>query len=215
MKILCLIIDSDQPWTAIYAEHRRVWNAVLDRNPEVEGYFLRSDPNLATDYAVEPRRFTFKGQERYDTILTKSLKAIEVLLGDHDYVLRTNLSSLYDFPMLLRTDLPKHGLYAGSIHEAIGVTYVSGSGMILSRDVAQKLVMPTDLAVNAWDDIAIGQILASRGIAPRRIDRYDYDFGRSEDQITPGRCIQYRLRECDPRLRERDIIARVFARVYA
>ena len=215
MKILCLIIDSDQPWSAIYAEHRRVWNAVLDRNPEVEGYFLRSDPNLATDFAVEPRRFTFKGQERYDTILAKSLKAIEALLGDHDYVLRTNLSSLYDFPMLLRTDLPKRGLYAGSIHEAIGVTYVSGSGMILSRDVAQKLVVPTDLAVNEWDDIAIGQILASRGIAPHRIDRYDYDFGRSEDQITPGRCIQYRLRECDPRLRERDIVARVFARVYA
>ena len=215
MKILCLIIDSDQPWTAIYAEHRRVWNAVLARNPEVEGYFLRSDPSLATDFAVEPGRFTFKGQERYDTILAKSLKAIQVLLRDHDYVLRTNLSSLYDFPMLLRMDLPKHGLYAGSIQEAIGVTYVSGSGMILSRDVAQKLVVPTDLAVNEWDDIAIGQILASRGIAPHRIDRYDYDFGRSADQITPGRCIQYRLRECDPRLRERDIIARVFARVYA
>src|SRR5947208_1635577 len=113
MKILCLVIDSDAPWTQTYAEHRKIWNAVLDRNPAVDGYFLRSDPSLTAEYRVEPRRFVMRGPERYDTILGKTLKAIEVLLTDHNYVLRTNLSSLYDFPLLQRTDLPKINLYAG------------------------------------------------------------------------------------------------------
>lgn len=218
MKILCLIIDSEGPWRQTYAAHRQLWNAVLDRNPDVEGYFLRSDPSLASDYAVTSRVFATRGEERYDTILAKTLKAIEVLLGDHDYVLRTNLSSLYDFPLLRRLHLATEDVYAGSLQEALGCTYVSGSGMILSQDVARKLVVsaPALPQVNCWDDIAIGQILAHLNIPPTRIDRYNYNYSGGDDQVEIGRYVQYRLRdEGDPqRAREPRAAEYLFSKVY-
>lgn len=216
MKILCLIIDSHGPWYETYATHRRLWNAVLDRNPEVEGYFLLSDPNIATDYAVEGRRFVVRGVERYDTILAKTLKAIEVLSGDQDYVLRTNLSSLYDFPLLHRMDLPKTACYAGCLTQAEGIPYVSGSGMILSLDVARKLFpAPDPSTLNPWDDVAIGQILGPKGVPLTRIDRYDWDYNRGDDQVEIGRYVQYRLRDQDQhRVRERAVAEQLFSRVY-
>jgi hypothetical protein len=216
MKILCLIIDSHGPWYETYATHRRLWNAVLDRTPDVEGYFLRSDPNIATDCVVEGRRFVVRGAERYDTILAKSLKAVEVLLGDHAYVLRTNLSSLYDFPLLRRMNLPTTNCYAGCVALAEGISYVSGSGMLLSPDVARKLFpAPDPSTLNPWDDVAIGQILGSRGVPLTEIARYDWDYSRSDDQVEVGRYVQYRLRDQDQhRIRERAVAEQLFARVY-
>ena len=218
MKILCLVIDSDAPCPETYAAHRRTWEAVLDRNPDIEGYFLRSIPHLASDHAVEGRRFLCRGQERYDTILKKTVKAVEVLLRDHDYVLRTNLSSLYDFPLLQRMELPRRGFYAGTILREAGVLFVNGAGILMSRDLAEELASARDLSLlNEWDDIAIGQIMASKGIRPHPIGRYDYDYSRGNDQIVPGRHIQYRLRDLsDPsRTREPEVVAHVFATVYS
>lgn len=218
MKILCLIIDSipAEPWRETYATHRRIWNKVLDRNLEVDGYFLRFDPNITSDYTVESRRFVARGEERYNTILAKTLKAVEVLLGDHDYVLRTNLSSLYDFPLLRRMDLPRENLYAGSLIQE-DITFVSGSGMILSRDVAQKLFpAPHPSPLSPCDDVAIAQILAARGVQQTRIDRCDYNYGAGEDQVVPGRYVQYRLRDMwDPRrARERLAVEQLFSKIY-
>lgn len=220
MKILCLIIDSLEPWRETYETHRRVWNAVLDKNPEVEGYFLRSNPSLGSDHFIEGRIFTVRGEERYDTILTKTLKAVEVLFDNHDYVIRTNLSSLYDFPLLLHQELPrlpKENLYAGALGEAYGHTFVSGSGMVLSRDVAQKFLSSLHpVPLSPCDDVAIAQILSARGVRPTHVDRYDYDYGRGEDQVVVGRYVQYRLRDTsDPqRTRERRVAEYLFSKVY-
>lgn len=215
MKILCLIIDSDGPWCEVYEAHRRIWNAVLDKNPNVEGYFLRSDPNLAADHQIEGRRFVVRGEERYDTILAKTLKAVEVLLGDHDYVLRTNLSSLYDFPLLRRRALPAAGCYMGVSHNGAPV---SGSGILLSPDVARKLLAPSrDLGLSGLpDDVAIGRILEQQGVSPIHEPRYDYDYGRGIAQIVVGTYIQYRLRGHydDPRTREPAAARALFEKIY-
>ena len=214
MKILCLIIDSDGPWHETYAVHRRIWNAVLDRNVDVDGYFLRSDPHLAEDHSVEQRVFTTRGEERYDTILDKSLKAIEVLLHEHDYVLRTNLSSLYDFPLLFQRALPTTGCYMGVSHNGAPV---SGAGMILSPDVASKLLEPVHLDLSGLpDDVAIERILRHHGIEPIHEPRYDYDYSRGIDQVVVGTYIQYRLRgDYDAaRINERAAAKAVFEKVY-
>lgn len=218
MKILCLIIDCipHEAWRETYDLHRRIWNACLDQNPDVEGFFLRADPALVCDHVVEGRVFTARGHERYDTIFEKTRKAIEVLLGDHDYVIRTNLSSLYDFPLLRRRVLPAEGLYIGCLGYTDHGPFVSGSGMILSLDVAKKLLSPpSGLVLSGCDDVAISQILRARGVVPLHEPRYDYDYSKGPDQITIGQYVQYRLRDEGhaQRLREREATEHVFAEI--
>jgi hypothetical protein len=216
VKILCLIIDATPHgcWQETYEVHRRVWNKCLDRCSGVDGYFLRSDPGLAADRAVEGRRFTVHGDERHATILFKTRKAIEVLLTDHDYVVRTNVSSLYDFPLLRQQDLPDKDLYLGHIVDG---KYVTGSGMILSRDAAQKLLSPTSQPLDAWDDVAIGQILHAHGVAARHKDAFIYDYARGLDQVSVGQNVHYRLRDHDDpqRVKEREVTEHVFSKIYA
>ncbi len=219
MKILCLIIDAlpQASWQETYATHRRVWHRCLDKCPEVDGYFLYSDPALATAHHVEGRRFTVRGSECHGTILFKTTRALEVLLAsDHDYVVRTNISSLFDFPLLQRQDLPRAGLYSGHLVDG---KYVTGSGMLLSRDVAQKLMLPVDpqLKLDAWDDAAIWQILLSHGVAPCHREAFIYDYARGPDQVSIGQHLHYRLREHgDPqRAKEREVVEHVFSRIYA
>lgn len=205
MKILCLIIDSipHRAWRDSYASHRRIWNKCLDCS-NVEGYFLYSDPGLAKDHVVESRRFTVRGEERYDTILHKTLKAIEVLLGRHEYVVRTNISSLYDFALLRRKNLPKKGLYAGHVWSTSG-SFVSGSGMILSRDVAKKLLSPpADVKLSHKDDVAIGQILRAHGVAAREEPWFCYDYSKGLEQVVVGKYVQYRFRDVNDPSRARE-----------
>lgn len=219
MKLLCLIIDSTPPvpWRETYDVHRKVWNRCLDKCPGVDGYFLHADPSLAARHLVERRRFTVRGPERADTILNKTLRAIEVLLTDHDYVVRTNISSLYDFPLLARQTLPKDGLYAGHVIPE-GRGFVTGSGMILSRDVAKKLLVPAppSVVLRPQDDVAIYQILEAHGVRPQHKPMFIYDYTRGTDQITIGHHVHYRLRdEGDPqRLQERQVTEHIFGRIY-
>lgn len=218
MKILCLIIDNapQESWRATYDHHRSIWHSLLDLSPNVDGYFLYADPALCTDYSVEDRRFTIRGTESYETILTKTLKAIEVLLADHDYVVRTNISSLYDFGLLSRRNLPRQDLYAGFIGHSDHGPYVGGSGMILSPDVARKLLSPPpELRLSGVDDIAIAQILSARGILPRYEPRFDYDYGRGLEQVTVGQHVHFRLRDCgdEQRTREREVTEFVFSEI--
>ena len=215
-KFLCLIIDSvpHAAWQETYEVHRRIWQKCLDRHPEIDGYFLRAVPRLSSEHVIEPRCFSVRGEERFNTILFKTLRAVEVLLADHDYVIRTNLSSIYDFEMLLREDLPREALYTGHV---INGHFVSGSGMILSRDVAQKLLLPVPaLVLDACDDIAIWQILTAHGISMQHRPMFMYDYTRGPEQLVIGQHVHYRLRdEHDPqRALEREVTERVFAKLY-
>ncbi len=206
-RILCLIIDAEPvaSWQETYAVHRAAWHRCLDLSPEVRGAFVYSDPSLACDWVQSERRFAVRGEERAGTILDKTVAAIRVLLCEHDYVIRTNVSSLWDFPALQAAALPKKDLYAGHLVDG---TYVTGAGMVLSRDVAEKLVGANyDAAHSEWDDIAIWQALSAQGVVARHREMFIYDYDRGLEQVELGRYLHYRLREYgDPeRKREREV----------
>ena len=224
MKILCLIIDCapKEEWKITYEVHRIVWNEWLDTHPDVEAYFIYSDPKLSSEYSTDGRNFTVRGEERVDTILEKTQKAVSVLLNDHDYVVRTNISSLYDFKLLQRRKPAAKDLYAGhlwpldsSTHQGVvgDGFYVAGSGILLSNDTARKLLTPVpDITLNPWDDIAIAQILQCQGIYPQRDPWFWFDYTKGMEQIVVGQHTHYRIRdERDPeRVRERDVKKQIF-----
>lgn len=217
-KTLCLIIDSvpHVAWQETYETHRRIWNKCLDLRPEVEGYFLYSDPSLPVEHSTEHRRFTVRGEERLDTIFDKTIQALQVLLNKHHYVIRTNVSSLWDFELLQQLKLPRENLYTGHVIPW-QPPFVTGSGMVLSRDAAEKLSTATSKGVDPHDDIAIAQALYARGVHATHRPWLWFDYARDVEQFTVGQYLHYRLKDTtwDPERRcERKVTEAVFAKVY-
>lgn len=224
-RILCLTIDSDpEPaWRETYEVHRRHWRWCFDACASwVDGYFVRAQPDLQAEYAIDPARrlFTFRGGESFIGILYKVAKAIDVLLGpEHGCVVRTGLSSLYDFNAL-RAELPlSAGTYAGHFVHGYGVTYCSGAGMVLSPDVARSLSAGAQHADSQFDDVAVAQVLKASGITPQDRPMWVYDYKRGLgqiDEVALGEYLCYRFRDYDDPRRavERDVMPSVFRKVY-
>ena len=105
-------------------------------------------------------------------ILHKTVEALSYFLSfDYNFVWRTNLSSVLDFEGLQRYlgTIRSTGFYGGYVGKTVSeIWFASGAGFLMSRDVAEYLVLNKDLL--RWDlidDVAIGALLEPRyGIVP-------------------------------------------------
>lgn len=215
MKILCLVLDSDPPveaWRETYDSHRRVWRRYLDICSSIDSYFVRSDPNAAVEIEVRDRSFTVRQAECFGTVLHKITRAIEVLLDDHDYVIQTGLSSLYDFNLLGRRPA-QEGVYSGHLVDGC---YPSGAGILMSSDVARLLIQPHEQPSSGWQDIDIQRILQARGVLPTHDEMFIFDYAKGLEQLEVGKHLCYRFRDYgDPRReREREALRVAFERIY-
>jgi hypothetical protein len=222
--VLCLVNDSDPPveaWRETYDSHRRHWRQCLDRvAADVDGYLIRSIPDMPSDWAVSRANNTFavRQREAFQTMFHKLTRAVELLLCDqHDWVVYTGLSSLYDLPLLCAGREPaRPGVYAGHLVDG---TYPSGGGVLFSPDVARALVEMRAHHDSGWNDVAIWQVLTAAGFQPQHREMFVFDYGRGLeqlDQVEPGRYLCYRMRDYDDprRERERGVMAAVFEKLY-
>lgn len=161
-RLLVLVISGgDDP---VYAQHKEIWRSYMHKTPGVNVYFVEAGvPRITEDTVV------VAGTESWDGILKKTLEALKSLHSEtYPYVLRTNLSSVWNFPRLLETieTRPREGVYDGihGFHEES--PYISGAGLLMSRDVVSCLLAHEDaaLALDLIDDIAIGIALRTQGI---------------------------------------------------
>jgi hypothetical protein len=141
MKILVLVITSDNE--PRYIELQKLWKSYMHYDPDhVESYFIRADPNLAVSCKIEEDDIWSRAKECHiPGIIEKTVHSLEYLLPrlkEFDFVIRTNLSSFYIFPRLLKflETLPKKQCYAGPVAWE-NATLVSGCGIILSSDIAE------------------------------------------------------------------------------
>jgi hypothetical protein len=100
----------------------------------------------------------------YSLIGVKTLEAFEASLKnfDFDYLYRTNVSSYIDLNGLsaFLECQPKENFYAGVIGNHQGVSFASGCGYFLSRDLVSKVVQKkTDWDHNYIDDVSLGKLL--------------------------------------------------------
>jgi len=174
MKVLVLIIASDT--LPVYAEHKMIWKSYMNSHPLIDSYFVQyADIESPT---ITDNTLWLPGQECFSGIMTKTIDGLRLLMKNHDYVVRTNLSSLWIFPNLIQRleALPKERVYAGDILNAYGVTFVSGAGIIMSNDVAQLLVENRHITnVNIIDDVDIGAIMGQLNIPPIQNKRTDFN----------------------------------------
>ena len=167
MKVLILIISSDTE--PVYDEHRKVWLSYMNSKKEIECYFIqyRDGPQ-----AIEGNTFWLEGKESFSAIITKTLDSLDYFLkrGSYDFIIRTNMSSLWNFNALLKylETLPSEKVYNGFIGHFNNFQFASGSGYIMTSDICNLLIQNRQLVESypELDDVAVGFSLNKLGINP-------------------------------------------------
>jgi hypothetical protein len=174
-RLLVVVISGgDDP---VYAQHKALWRSYATKTPGVDVYFVEAgEPRVTEDTAY------VSGQETWDGILGKTLESFRVLHSEtYPFVLRTNLSSVWNFPRLLDLldTFPRTSLYAGfhGCHKD-QIPYISGAGILMSSDVCSLLLdhEAEVQSVGLPDDVSMGAVLTAHGVSlGPRIPRVDIE----------------------------------------
>jgi hypothetical protein len=195
-KLIFLIISSTS--SLYYEKMKQCWERYMNYDCEqVKCYFLENDINLQSDLFVTENTIYSKYEENYiPGILLKSIRGMNFCnkYYNFDYMVRTNLSSVYYIPRLLNF------LNHCSIKEFMGgevditnsyIPYISGAGIVMSYDMIIEILN----AVNVYglsehrlylpDDVALSHILiySSRDIPIQKIKMHICDGIITEEQI--------------------------------
>lgn len=217
-KLLVLIITSDQ--FPIYVELQKIWKSYMHYNPnQVEAYFIRGNEHLSRTFEVQGDIIWSKTDEGWSPqsagIINKTILSMEAMMpriDEFDYVLRTNLSSFYAFPRLLKflETLPTTNCYCGS---SIGDNspIASGCGFIMSTDLAKMLVTNKHKLINkkmSPDDVLIGEFFNKNGIKlipHARLDLLNLNDWEKYKNNIPTDIFQFRIKGDDALRLKNDI----------
>lgn len=162
MRLIVLVIASDN--LPIYATHQSLWRLYATSHPDVKVYFVRQS-EAVVDTHIEGDTIWSSGKEATERVFEKTIEAFKIILPtSYDYIVRTNLSSVWNFQKLLDfcKTLPKEKTFCG----VLGNPGISGAGMILSPDVVQLLVDNRNSIDRCmWDDVDFGKIAARCAIS--------------------------------------------------
>lgn len=204
-KILVLIIASDDP--PFYTKLQEIWRAYMHLDPtHIEAYFIKSNPNLPVNTQLIEDVIWSKTEENLiPGLLNKTISSLEFMqerLIEFDYVLRTNLSSFYNFPQLLNfvKTLPIENCYYGFLwnHRVHGI-FAQGDGIIISTDLAYALIAAKEELWNdsIVDDVRIGMFFSEKNILAKGGKRVVFptllDFITKKDKI-PSNIFQFRVK---------------------
>lgn len=214
MKLTVLVIANDT--LPIYTEHQRLWRLYSKSHPDVTVYFLHQREDVTTPF-VDEDRIWVHGRECLETIFDKTVAAFKFLpAGSYDFLVRTNLSSVWNFSKLLEfcETLPKETVYCG----VLGNPGISGAGMILSPDVVRKLAEFSDRVDRGrWDDVDFGRVAALCGIPSTPASRYDPRSKQDVDQWWT-RGYHYYLKDMQTGVRntanELDVMTYLISKIY-
>jgi len=192
------------------------WKQYINLDQDIECFFIESNNNITEPYIQDNTLYT-RGTEDYCNIFNKTIESLKFFnIYEYDYIIRTNVSSYYDFKLLKEFLIPyptKH-VYAGVINEYMGVRFASGCGMIMTPDVVQLLINNYHIVERPgyigsfmnynnqdeyiMDDIAIGYVLEKAGCQVIELPRIDiatkellYDF---RGKVTSSKNFHFRLR---------------------
>lgn len=189
-KILCLIIASK---TDDYCQLEQQWRKYMDKvtkhSNDIQYFFLYCSPeNTATEIDFENHNIIIKGDESLiPGIFNKTILAMtETIQIDYEYLLRTNLSSFFDFQKMVHyLQTQPREKYTGTFleisNEQIEMTvkgglsiriptiFLNGAAFLMSKDVAFDTVWKytcmtqeeLSYIITLPDDVAISLLVAS------------------------------------------------------
>ena len=162
--LIILAVASDDK--VIYKKLREVYESIIDVSKEVKIYLVYGSPITFT-----PKKFDLYFPEieesPYPGMALKTIKAMEHVLAEYnfDFLLRTNISTIWLLDRILTRikTMPKNNTYTGTrrrcyINGKLSVNYISGTSLIVSRDLVDKIVknkykiveqdLPEDFAIS-------------------------------------------------------------------
>lgn len=210
MKVLMLVIASSNE--LVHHEHKRIWRTYMKSHSDIDCYFIESTPFELETYCSKDT-LTMRGTESFKRILHKTIQALEYFLsrGSYDFIIRTNLSSLWKFPQVLAylATAPTTGFYGGVVNTNVGWPYICGAGIFMSPDICHVLLANKKQACSLYgiDDVDIGYTFASHGIHPTSVPRVD--ISSLQDITKEG--FHYRVRFVTDRHREIPIMSAILS----
>ena len=149
----------------------------------VDTIYYVYDENIDSEYNYDQEKnlLRIRGKETYlPGILEKTIKTfhfVPTLGKQYDYIIRSNISTLVDFNKLSDVLTTTKIHYGGGLTMTLskewrdpncgihddryqGVTYASGTCMMFSNELFQKMLSMTDrIDYNVIDDVSIGQFI--------------------------------------------------------
>lgn len=183
--VLILIVSSDD--LPVYKQMREMTPLYMDRfadHHRLQYFFVEFDES-ASNMRHEPHRLVFPGAEStVPGVYLKTIRAMEYVLDYYpddsfDFVVRTNLSTFWNIPNLLRflEDKPTTQFAGGFCNQG----FISGVAIILSKDYCRLLV---DHIHPEWakhtDDILIAEVLWHYGARFHSIREFKLGYLRGE-----------------------------------
>jgi hypothetical protein len=174
-NVLMLVIYNPSP---LYDAQRDFWRRYMNSSPNIFCYFITfcDVPAITLDGDI----LRIPGEESYEGIIDKTLKSLEYFLErkTYDFVIRTNISSIWDYQQLNQylLSLPRTGLYCGLPGGTRGsMSWVSGSGILLTPDTCRTLLDARELALSfkIIDDVDIGYTFEKLGVPITIGSRHD------------------------------------------
>ena len=168
------------------SDHRKV---IFGKDVELN--WEPSKPSFLSENHVN-----FNSFEGFGGLIPTTISAFDHILNDQniDFIIRTNVSSYWNLRQLRKilNNLPSTNVFAGVTGPAYSglsgkfksTKYVSGAGMIFSRDVATKLTenyKSVDLTL--IDDVSIGRSIAKLGIKTIELPRIDVRHRRDVTEL--------------------------------
>jgi hypothetical protein len=107
-------------------------------------FYIEYNENIEEDILEDKDHIYIKGEEKFEKIYEKTIKSIGYINKKYDYkhVIRTNLSSYWNIHNLFEKQyFQSNNCYSGylSLFEN-KIHFISGTGIVLSKDVAEYLV---------------------------------------------------------------------------
>jgi len=221
IKLVVFVIASQD---ATYKMHWSVWRRLQSSHKEVSVWFLLgSERSTKVNVYRNNHTVVFPFKETLTPgILDKTVGAMDMLLqGDSKrnvkYILRTNFSSMWQWQRYLDLidRLSGNRIYAGVIPFPEADPFVSGAGILFSRDAIELLVSKRgDLDRNHLDDVAIGKFFREKQWSMTPLHRCDYVNDQLPAPLDNSSCYHYRTKNSDRVKYDGYLMSRLFFELY-
>ena len=171
---------------------------------KVDHFFIYGTNTYLSSYKTPENDLVFSCRDAYPhELIAKTVMSFQHIIKNQlafDYCIRTNLSTLFHLENLFTftETLPLSKCYMGINGVCGGVKFVSGAGMILSRDIVVILSrIPEETHCEVADDVTIASLLSQQGIYAEQPLNYSRLDILTENQIVDKnavlKAIQYRF----------------------
>jgi hypothetical protein len=174
-KVIFLIISSDDQ--EVYKHMKDYQTTIFNSyGDKIKYFFVENDETINDSITVEDNHIYIKGTDSLiPSVYLKSLKALNYIYSNYsfDYVIRTNLSSIWHIDNLFKfLDTQPKLKYAGG-YAFQG--FISGCGIIMSKDVSE--IVFTNYNANyekCSDDCCISETIQQNEISLYDIQAYKW-----------------------------------------